>query len=183
MYLTSYLYSYNNKNIRNALARPLIGDSLEDYPILCFAVARNSPQIVRLLCKSGADPNSVMGVEDVPMLSYAVVSADYSLSDTTDTVIALLAMGAKPTGVPKDMWKDYLSSPAKDLPKDLDKEDWEDRWCIPEIREALSRTLTLKHHYSLWKASSMQHPSPVMKQVTEATNAVPLLEIDYHVIG
>ena len=40
----------------------------------------------------------------LPLLAYSVLSAEYLLSDTTDTVISLLALGAKPTDIPQALW-------------------------------------------------------------------------------
>ena len=85
------------------------------YPILYFAVERNSPQIIRMLCKAGADPSLRVFSSDAsagfPVLSYAILSAEYTLSDTTDTVMALLSGGANPHDVPQDLWQDYIKAP------------------------------------------------------------------------
>lgn len=58
---------------------------------------------------SGTDPSGM------PLLVYTVVTAENDLSDTADTLIALLAMGARAGDVPKDMWQAYLKAPTKDL--------------------------------------------------------------------
>ena len=71
------------------------------------------------------------------VLSYAVLSGEYGLSDTTETVIAPLAMGANPEGVPKDMWENYVQTPTRDMPADAGKKDTKYEWCTPELRETL----------------------------------------------
>lgn len=52
----------------------------------------------------------------MPPLAYAVLSAEYSLFDTTDVLITLLAIGADPKDIPEDMWQAPLKSPVKEIP-------------------------------------------------------------------
>ena len=99
-----WLQTFNGSVMKYSLKIPVLGGSIvPSLPILYFAVERNSPEIVRILCKAGADPNATAQPSGLPVLLYAVLSAEYGLSDTTETVIAHLAMGANPEGVPKDM--------------------------------------------------------------------------------
>lgn len=66
---------------------------MDMVPILFFAVERNSPEIVRVLCRAGANPNKRYQPGGLPILPYTVLTSEYELSDTTDTMIALLVSG------------------------------------------------------------------------------------------
>lgn len=143
------------------------------FPILYFAVERNSPEIVRILCNAGANPSDrarLLGLSIIklPLLAYTVLSAENDLSDTTDTMIALLAMGANPGDVPKDMWEDYVKAPRKDTPQDEGGGNAGCLWCTPELREGLCRNLNLSQRYALWKANQIEQSSVRMRQFAEA---------------
>lgn len=158
------------------------------FPILYFAAERNSPEIIRILCHAGAKPSQstslyAPAIFGVPLLPYTILSAEYELSDTTETVIALLAMGASPHEVPKDMWQDYLQAPTKDKPKQLGAFDMHETWCTTEIREALCKTFNLLQRYSLWKAEQIERPTAREIQVAKAHNIMPLFETPYYIFG
>ena len=153
------------------------------YPILFFAAERNSPEIVNMLCQRGATAAGRAEPSGIPLLAYTVMSAEYNLSDTTDILIALLAMGASPNDLPRDMWCDYVTSPKNDSPNDSQAEDASTQWCTAEIRDALCRTLNLMQRYFLWKAEHIEQPTPRKKQVAVAHNTLPLFELPYRIIG
>ena len=92
------------------------GPGLPNCPILFFAIEQNSPELIRLLCKAGAMVGQKATPSGLPPLAYAVLSAEYSLVDTTDVLITLLAIGADPKDIPKDMWQSPLKSPVKEAP-------------------------------------------------------------------
>lgn len=119
----------------------------------------------------------------VPLLAYAVFSAEYDLLDTNQTVITLLAMGANPTDVPKDMWEDYMKAPIKENPSQLLDGETEDLWCTPELRAALCRNLNLSQRYFLWNAWRVERPNTRMKQLARADKIGLLFEIPYYIIG
>ena len=74
-----------------------------------------------MLCQEGADVDCRAEPSGIPLLAYTVMSADYNLCATTNTLIALLAMGANPTNIPRDMWCDYTTSAKNDNSKDWQK--------------------------------------------------------------
>ena len=158
------------------------------FPILYFAAERNSPEIVRILYHAGANPaQSIVPYDSttsgLPLLPYTILSAEYKLVDTTDTVVALLAMGASPYNVPKDMWQDYLKAPTKDRPREADAYDMHETWCTTEVREALCRTFNLLQRYSVWKAAHIDRPTVRQVQVAKAHNTMPLFEMPYYLFG
>ena len=157
-------------------------------PILYFAVERNSPEIIRILCGVGAQLSQriqPLGLDIVklPLLAYAVLSAENDLSDTTDTFITLLAMGSDPSDIPRDMWQDYLKTPSKDTTGNTDHEVSGELWCTPKLREALCRNLNLMQRYVLWKADSTVKQTPRMRAIAILHNIAPLFETQYHIIG
>ena len=184
--IRGYIDGYDASNIKKALAwdRIVIDDEAY-FPILYFAAERNSPEIIRLLCKAGADPYSYdyakPEIWGVPVLAYAILSAEYAHSDTTDTVLALLAMGANPEDVPQDMWQDYLEGP-RQADSAVTRTSY-DFWCTDDIRAALCRNLNLMQRYALWKAGNTDRPTPRMLQCAAAWGMLPLFEVPYHIIG
>ena len=92
------------------------GFGVPSCPILFFAIEQNSPELIRLLCKAGALVGQKATPSGLPPLAYAVLSAEYSLVDTTDVIITLLAIGAEPKDIPEDMWQAPLKSPVKEIP-------------------------------------------------------------------
>lgn len=124
------------------------------FPILYLAVERNSPEIVSMLCRAGADPSQKydplgMPAATIPLLAYAVMRAECDLSDTTDLIVALVAKGADPNDVPRDMWQKYLKAPVKDTAEPIDPANSPHQWCTQEIREILCRNLTLLQRHIL----------------------------------
>ena len=156
----------------------------DSFPILFFAVEQNSPEIVRVLCKAGADPSRKSESTALPLLAYVIVSAEYDLSDTTDTLIALLAEGARPEQLPSDLWEAPLKPPRADAPNALEGSVFGFHgWCTPELRKALARNLTLMQRYSLWRAKYLAPATPRLVQIATAFSILPLLETPYHIIG
>ena len=83
-----------------------------------------------MLCQRGASADTRAVPSGLPLLAYTIMSAEYNLSDTTDTLVALLAMGANPSDIPRDMWCDYVTGPRNFSPHTP-------RWCTTELRDAL----------------------------------------------
>lgn len=184
-----YLQTFSASTVATELGTELnLASGGPCFPILYFAVERNAPDLVRILCEAGAKPeqrmrSSGINIIRVPLLAYAVFSAEYDLTDTNSTVITLLAMGANPGDVPRDMWEDYLRAPIKDHPGDLVNGETEDLWCNPELRAALCRNLNLAQRYFLWNAERIEQPNTRMRQLARADKITPLFEIPYRIIG
>ncbi|KAL8887657.1 MAG: hypothetical protein Q9192_006291 [Flavoplaca navasiana] len=144
------------------------------FPILFFAVERNCPELVRLLCGAGADPAQPALLTGFPVLAYCIMSAEYQLSDTADVLFTLLAMGASPYNLPQDMWCDYIKNPAKIGPRLLSTEMAKYSWCSLEIRAALCRTFNLLQRYQFKMASLLPDRTARSKQVAAAFEITPL---------
>ena len=129
-----------------------------------------------MLCQRGADIDRTLKPSGIPLLAYTIMSSEYSLSDTTDTLAALLAMGANPRDIPRDMWCDYVTSVKNENPKGWHAEDANTGWCTAELRRALSRTFNLMQRYFLWKADYLERPTPRKKQVAQAHRTTPLFD-------
>ena len=141
-----------------------------------------------MLCEAGADPSqkyrpSDLATAPIPLLAYTVLRAEYDMLDTTDSLVALVAKGAGPKDVPKDMWHDYLKAPLKDKADPIDAASAPDRWCTQEVREVLCRNLTLLQPYILWKAERITKPSPREKHYARAHEVMPVFETPYNIIG
>ena len=158
------------------------------FPILYFAVERNSPEIVSMLCKAGANPSQKydplgMPAAKIPLLAYAAMRAECDLSDTTDSIVALVAKGADPKAIPEDMWHEYVKAPLKDIAEPMDTSNSPHRWCTQEVRESLCRNLTLLQRYILWKAERIRKPTAREKQTSNVHGITSLFEAPYHIIG
>ncbi|KAL8665312.1 MAG: hypothetical protein Q9202_002363 [Teloschistes flavicans] len=122
------------------------------------------------------------GRPSLPLLAYCVISAEYELSDTNDSLTALLAMGASPYNIPEDMWCDYINTPKK---SSYETEELVSTypWCTDEVQEALCRTFNLLQRYWCKVASVQPHNAPRHQQVGTALELSPLSEIPYQIIG
>lgn len=180
-----YLGSYDQSVMQNELLDSTSPASEDGnmFPILYFAAERNSREIVNMLCYRGANIGARAQPSGLPLLAYTIMSAEYNLSDTTDTVVALLSMGAIPNDIPRDMWCDYVARPKNADPKDSLAKNVGEEWCTAEIRDALCRTLNLMQRYFLWKAERTERPTSRKKQVAHAHNMMPLFELPYRIIG
>ena len=179
-----YLNNFETAKVKSYLAQAVPGDTCTNrYPILFFGVERNSPEIVRVLCKAGADPSQKAEPWALPLLAYTILSGEYDLSDTTDTLIALLAEGARPEQLPSDMYEAPLQPPRADPPTGADALFSFHGWCTPELRKALARNLNLMQRYSLWRAKHRTSSTPRMVQIATAFSILPLLETSYHIVG
>lgn len=115
----NYLMHHPAKKVYSGLQTRVQGDSsLYTYPILFFAVERNSPELVSLLCKAGANPSDKAFPSCLPVLAYCIISAEYDLSDTTETMVALLAAGASTSVILVDMWEKFIEVPKASSPKE-----------------------------------------------------------------
>lgn len=158
--------------------------AMEMFPILFFAVERNSPEIVRVLCKAGANTNKRAQPSALPILLYTVLTSEYDLSDTTDTMIALLASGANPDQVPTDMWEAPLKTPRGDIPTTAENGERKvNEWCTQDVWKALARSLSPIQRYSLWRARQCAPQTARIAQIAGAFSTLPLLETRYHVVG
>ncbi|KAL9134512.1 MAG: hypothetical protein Q9175_004303 [Cornicularia normoerica] len=96
-----YLTQHNESEIADRLRRSVqttLGAPF--FPILYFAAERNSPEIVRILCHAGAKPSQSIvsygsAIFGLPLLPYTILSAEHKHLNTTETVVALLAMAAQ----------------------------------------------------------------------------------------
>lgn len=181
-----YLESYDQSVVDIRLCATWSASEGGDaFPILFFAAERNSPEIVEMLCERGALVNDRAEISGLPLLAYTIMSAEYEFSDTTDTLVALLEMGADPNDIPRDMWCDYVASPQSDRPEDEDSqpEDYNAEWCTAEIRDALCRTLNLMQRCFLCKAGQTEQPTSRKARVAKAHNMGPLFKLPYRIIG
>ena len=178
-----YLKRWNASQIKQDLNKPVESHTQKSYPVLFFAVERNCPELVRLLCGAGADPAQRAYPTDLPVLAYCIMSAEYQLSDTADVLFTILAMGASPYDLPHDMWCDYIKNPTRIGPQLSDAEMKIHYWCSLEVREALCRTFNLLQRYQFKMASLLPGRSARSRQVAAAFGITPLFEIPFQIVG
>ncbi|KAL8684222.1 MAG: hypothetical protein Q9224_006511, partial [Gallowayella concinna] len=179
-----YLKRWNAAKIKQELCKPVFSsfnERLYEYPILFFAVERNCPSLVRLLCRAGADAGQPAKPSKLPILAYCIMVAEYQLSDTTDTLFALLAMGADPYALPQDMWYEYIRNPTKVGNPEAERAKY--AWCSLEVRAALCRTFNLLQRYHFKMASLLPIKTARQKQLAAAFDMTPLFEIQFQIVG
>ncbi|KAL8939478.1 MAG: hypothetical protein Q9216_003330 [Gyalolechia sp. 2 TL-2023] len=92
--LERYLKIWPASRIKRELCQPVGGlFGTKKFPILFFAVERNSPEIIRVLCRAGADPSQRAEPSGLPVLAYCILGAEYELCDTSDSLFTLQANG------------------------------------------------------------------------------------------
>ena len=174
---------HQGNKLHSSLKNRVRGEStLYTYPVLFFAVERNSPELVSLLCKAGANLGDRAYPSCLPVLAYCVISAEYGLSDTTETLVALLAAGATSSDIPKDMWEEYIEAPKTSSPKE-GRQNPKELWCNTEFRAALCRNLTLSQRYYLWKATLLPAIKGREQAISNAFRTQKLYQIPYHIVG
>lgn len=180
-----YLRRWDAPRIKKALCKPVkIIFNGKLYPVLFFAVERNCPNLVRLLCRAGADPAQAAQPSNLPVLAYCIMTAEYELSDTTDALFALLAMGADPYDLPQDMWCDYIKNPTKVGTSNISAAYLARyAWCSLDVRSALCRTFNLLQRYQFKMASLLPNKTARHKQVAAAFEMTPLFEIPFQIVG
>ena len=158
-----------------------IDDLVKGYKPLTYAVDHNSPECVQLLLEYGA----TLDLEDfskVPLLARAIMQTKWTAQNSTEVVKVLLAHGADPNCIPKDMWVDYIKQPDKACPAGA-KFKTEALWCTPQYRLVLAETLHLTHRYLLWRASRIERPTGRVKQVASAHKVQLLFGLPFMMIG
>ena len=181
----TYLSAFHNTVTRTGLKHSVkCGQEGILLPILFFAVERNSPSLVHLLCKAGADPDAQASPFNLSIFRDCVIRAGYKMSAPRATLLALIAACGNPLDIPKDMWEDYTLAPKLSHP-DTDAYGGSDivGHCTPEIRRALCRSLNLLQRYYLWKATLLGATTVVTRQVAEAHNVHALFQVHYHIVG
>ena len=179
-----FLESYSPDIVQQKIVSLVSFGSGLGVPVVFFAIERNSPEIVRMLCDYGAPLTKKAVPSGLPALAYAVLVAEYETRDTTTMVGTLLALGENPKDVPEDMWEDYIKEPKREAsPKQGFLSEVQDRWCTGEYRAALCRTLNLMQRYYISKAATVPRPTANGKQVAKAHGIEALYEIPYHIVG
>ncbi|KAL9608642.1 MAG: hypothetical protein Q9167_006543 [Letrouitia subvulpina] len=150
--------------------------------ILFYAVERNDPELVRVLCRAGANPNDRAERSRLPILAFTILETVNDYEDRTEAVVALLAMGADPNDLPQTWWTNFLAKPQQLDPSAI-KDDWNMHWCKSAIQLILIRNFNLTQRYSCWKASRQRRLTPRGHQSFDEFGISPLKEISLHIVG
>ena len=109
--IKGYLNAFPETSVRSTLRCPVPAKSMfsPTYPVLFYAAQQNSPELVRVLCEAGANPDHRAAISGLPLLVYLITSAENEHIDVTETLSALLAMGCSPYAVPPTLWVRCIS--------------------------------------------------------------------------
>lgn len=180
----SHIRSYLNL-CDTAVTEQNINATVEGFPLIFYAVASNSENIVRLFIEYGANPNAVYEPLNIPLLAFAIMCSETLQVDTTNMVCVLLSKGASPCAIPNDLFTPYLQDSATSSGKDHKTSEGteEASWCSPEIKARLSKNINLTHRYFLEKSTKLKPPSTKRRQIARLRKCQGLLGIPYFLIG
>ncbi|KAK1241437.1 hypothetical protein MKX08_001411 [Trichoderma sp. CBMAI-0020] len=157
--------------------------TVEGFPLIFYAVASNSEDIVRLFIEHGANPNAVYEPLNVPLLAFAIMCSETLQIDTTNMVCVLLSKGASPDAIPKDLYMPYLQDNSTSSGQKGTEASQGVAWCSPEIKARLSKNVNLTHRYFLDKSTKLKPPSTKRRQIARLRKCQGLLGIPYFLIG
>lgn len=157
--------------------------TVEGFPLIFYAVASNSEDIVRLFIEYGANSNAVYEPLHVPLLAFAIMCSETLQVDTTNMVCVLLSKGASPCAIPKDLYTPYLQDNSTSSGQKDPEAAEEAAWCSPEIKARLSKNVNLTHRYFLEKSTKLKPPSAKRRQIARLKKCQGLLGIPYFLVG
>jgi ATP-dependent Clp protease ATP-binding subunit ClpB len=176
--IKTYLYSYNATTVQNE-----IGERINKLLIISHAIQRNDCRILRFSLEYDSVSPSSLDFCDIPVLAFAIMRSNWSNDNTTDVVKTLLAFGADPDDIPKDLWTDYIRTPIPTIVFGELERTPSINWCTFKKRRVLAETLNLTMRYSLWRAARMEPTKERKKQMSKAHRISPLLRAPYGIIG
>lgn len=160
---------------------------LDSYPVLFYAAERNDVNLVRVLIDYGADPD-ISTFSGMPILPFVVLNAQRKTVNALEVFKTLLARGASPSQLPKELWDNFENTPDDKLklrePGITD--NWRSSgigWCDQAVYSMLASSLNITMRYLLKKASQIDKPHSRTKQFATAFGMSGLLEAPYHIIG
>lgn len=181
--ITQYLEYYDPKTVKQQ-----INQTVNGFPLIFYAVARNDDRIVRTFVEHGADVCAIHKPSGTPLLAFAIVHSETIQQDTTTIVATLLSLGASPTLIPSDLYAPYY----QDLPEHGQTPETPEipestsdviRWCTKAARSRLQKTANLTQRYHLDRATKIKKVSIRQRQVAELKKAEPILGIPYFLVG
>jgi hypothetical protein len=149
-------------------------------PALYYAIQRNSIEAILILLEYGVDPQNYQLCFSIPPLAFAITHGRDAFVNTTGVVKQLLAYGADPNIIPRDMWTRPLEMPKAN---GQCQKNGPSSWCKEKARTALAPALNLTHRYSLNRANQLKKNSNRKLQIATGNNMVNLLKIPYFIIG
>lgn len=180
--IASHIRSYLNL-CDTRVTEQHINATVEGFPLIFYAVASNSEDIVRLFIEYGANPNAVYEPLNVPLLAFAIMCSETLQIDTTNMVCVLLSKGASPCAIPKDLYMPYLQDNSASSGQKGTEAIEDVAWCSPEIKARLSKNVNLTHRYFLDKSTKLKPPSTKRRQIARLRKCQGLLGIPYFLIG
>ncbi|KAH8201321.1 hypothetical protein TruAng_004489 [Truncatella angustata] len=161
-----------------------VGKTLEHlvkhHRVINYAIDNDSVETVRLLLEYDVNVNA-LDFGHIPLLGFAIIRAVRTGYVNVEIIKMLLAQGANPKSVPKDMWQDFIKTPRATRPDLLSTEH--DSWCTTQFRTILSKTLNLTVRYCLWQANRFHVPSRRLLQMAKGHKINPLLKLPFQIIG
>ncbi|KAH6658119.1 P-loop containing nucleoside triphosphate hydrolase protein, partial [Truncatella angustata] len=153
---------------------------VKHHRVITYAIDSDSVETVRLLLEYDVNVNA-LDFGHIPLLGFAIMRAVRTGYVNVEIIKMLLAQGANPKSVPKDMWQDFIKTPRATRPDLLSTEH--DSWCITQFRTILSKTLNLTVRYCLWQANRFHAPSRRLLQMAKGHKINPLLKLPFQIIG
>jgi ATP-dependent Clp protease ATP-binding subunit ClpB len=173
---------YLQHSYKDTMVLALKYSLVHGHHIMLYALHHNDADCIRLLLEYGVDPGT-RDSDKIPSLAFAIMRSSWSHENHLEAIKALLAGGADPHVIPRDMWHEYVKAPSASISSDLLDRDAREWWCRQHFRDVLSKTLDLSIRYNLWKASRLPVVKQGQRQLAKAKNIVSLFQIPYVIVG
>jgi ATP-dependent Clp protease ATP-binding subunit ClpB len=172
------------QRLSRSIVEEVVSSKLRGCSPLFYAVERHSPECIALLVEYGADVNTDSDRNNLPLLAFAIFDGMRTAVNSTEVVRILLAHGADPEDIPKDMWEEYLDLPSPTVTDTLPLPDsWKTEWCTPAYRQELYKALNLTHRYLLNRASRLPALTKRDRQLAKLLGITELLKMPFFLIG
>ncbi|KAI1328361.1 P-loop containing nucleoside triphosphate hydrolase protein [Xylariaceae sp. FL0255] len=163
-----------------------INETINGIPSIFYVVETFNENMIRTWVKYGGDVNAVWDKTSLPLLAFAILfGANTSSKKATSTLTALLSLGACPNAIPQALYAPFnydIPPEGSSLKLLFDRSDSNKKWC-DQLQFELSRALNITQRYHLFESSKKMPLSTRQIGVAERNGALPLLGIEYGVIG
>lgn len=180
----SYLSVHDAQEIRKH-----INHDVKGFPAIFYVVETRDSDLLRLWWKYGGNVNETAtwrGLQNVPLLAYAVSIGTSFKQNTTLLVATLLSIGAVHSSIPKAFYTPYDRDLPRNGPDDGELPELSEKrmsWCTEPVRRMLAARLNLEQRYYLNLASLLLQPRIRARQISKFKSAENLFSVPFFLIG
>ncbi|KAI1137501.1 hypothetical protein F5Y05DRAFT_419429 [Hypoxylon sp. FL0543] len=172
-----YVQQFPREHVRRALEY-----QVEGHRVITYAVDRENVEIIQSFLEYDFD----VDCRDfgIPLIAFALLRTAKSRISKLEVIKLLLAHGADPLVIPKELW----SSSLEERRNALDSLDARllpipQKWCVAKYRHAIDKAMNLTATYYFWRASSHKKYTKRMMQIARAHKMTALLQLPFLMAG